>query len=204
MTKPNDKDREAIHTIRQAESERGEDRQAARRVQRFAWMALILLALLAVCALGIDVSNYVRAIDSAQGLSFAITSVQVFDDENPRALVRFRVRNDAPLEIELVRYAFELGHNGERAGSSFSTYLGTDDSLDAAAHRDAANIERVLAPGRVLDLEFTVFIYATQMDSIRRAQATGSSEWQADAEFITILPYSRQETPIRLRAGLEE
>lgn len=173
-------------------------------MQRGAWVLLILLALLAACALGLDVSNYVQAIESAHGLSFAITSVQIIDDDNPRALVRFRVWNDAPLEMELVRYAFELVHNGERIGSSYSTYLGTDDSLDAAAHRDAANIDGVLAPGRHLDLEFTVFVYAPQMEGIRRARTTSASEWQADAEFITVLPYSRQETPVRLRAVLEE
>ncbi len=204
MTKPDAQDRQMTHAIGQALPEWGKDRRAARRVQRFAWMALILLALLAVCALGIDVSNYVRAIENAHGLSLTITSVQVIDDDNPRALVRFRVRNDAPLEMELVRYAFELGHNGERAGSSFSTYLGTDDSLDAAAHRDAAIIDKVLAPGRALDLEFTVYVYAKQMDGIRRARTTSSSIWQVDAEFITVLPYSRQGTPIRLRARLEE
>jgi hypothetical protein len=204
MTKPDDNSREAIHAIRQAEPEPGKDRRAAGRVQRFAWVVLVLMALLALLALGTDVSNYVRAIDSAHGLSFSIASVQVIDDDNPRALVHLRVRNDAPLEIELVRYAFELGHNGERVGSSYSTYLGTDDSIDGAAHRDTANIHRVLAPGRALDLEFTVFIYATHMDSIRRARPTSSSIWTADAEFITILPYSRQETPLRLRGRLEE
>jgi hypothetical protein len=176
----------------------------AERVQPGAWMLLILLALLAACALGLDVSNYVQAVESAHGLSFSILSVQVIDDDNPRALVRFRVQNDAPLEMELVRYAFELVHNGERAGRSYSTYLGTDDSIDAAAHRDAANIDRVLAPGRYLDLEFTVFVYAPKMDGIRQARTTSASEWQADAEFITVLPYSRQETPVRLRARFEE
>jgi len=176
----------------------------AERVRRGAWLLLILMALLAVCVLGIDVSNYVRAIDSAHGLSLSILAVKVIDDDNPRALVRFRVQNDAPLEVELVRYAFELAHNGERVGSSYSTYLGTDDSIDAAGHRAAANIDRVLAPGRYLDLEFTVFVYSTEMESIRQAQTTSSSKWQADAEFITGLPYSRQETPIRLHAGLEE
>ena len=204
MTEKDDKGREAVHTIRQAEPEWDKDRRAAGRVQRFAWIALILMALLALWALGLDVSNYVQAIDSARGLSLSFVSVQITDDDNPRALVRFQVRNDAPLETELVRYAFELAHNGERVGSSFSTYLGTDDSLDAAAHRDTANIDKVLAPGRALELEFTVYIYAAQMDSLRQAGPAGSSMWTADADFITILPYSRQETPIRLRAGLED
>lgn len=176
----------------------------AERVQRGAWVLLILLALVAACALSIDVSNYVQAIDSAHGLSSAILSVQVVDDDNPRALVRFRVQNDGPLEVELVRYAFELGHNGARVGSSYSTYLGTDDTIDAASHRAAANIGKVLAPGRHLDLEYTVFVYASDMEGVRQTQATSGSLWQADAEFVTVLPYSRQETRVRLRATLEE
>jgi hypothetical protein len=176
----------------------------AEHVQRAAWVLLILMALLAACALAIDVSNYVQAIDSAQGLNLSLLSVQVIDDDNPRALVRFRVRNDGPLEVELVRYAFELGHNGARVGSSYSTYLGTDDSIDAAGHRAAANIDRVLAPGRHLDLEYTVFVYAPDMEGIRQAEATGGSSWQAEAEFVTVLPYSRQESRVRLGAGLEE
>jgi hypothetical protein len=176
----------------------------AERVQRVVWVLLILMALLAACALAIDVSDYVQAIDSAQGLSLSLLSVQVIDDDNPRALVLFRVQNDGPLEVELVRYAFELGHNGARVGSSYSTYLGTDDSIDAAGHRAAANIDRVLAPGRHLDLEYTVFVYASDMEGIRQAKATGGSLWQAEAEFVTVLPYSRQEFRVRLGAGLEE
>jgi hypothetical protein len=42
------------------------------------------------------------------------------------------------------------------------------------------------------------------MEGIRQAQATGASLWQADAEFITVLPYSRQETPVRLGARFEK
>ena len=204
MTKTDNKGQEATHAIRPAEPELDRDRRAAGRVQRFAWVALIVMALLALGALGMDISNYVQAIDSARGLSLSIVSVQVIDDDNPRALVRFRLRNDAPLETELVRYAFELEYDGERVGSSYSTYLGTDDSIDGAAHRDAANIHKVLAPGRALDLEFTVFIYTTHMDSIRKARPAGASPWTADAEFITILPYSRQETPLSLRGRLED
>ena len=174
------------------------------RVQRVAWVLLVLMALLAACALAIDVSNYVQAIDSAQGLSLALLSIQVVDDDNPRTLVRFRLQNDGPLEVELVRYAFELSHNGARVGSSYSTYLGTNDSIDAADHRAAAKIDRVLAPGSHLDLEYTVFVYAPDMEGITRAKVTGGSLWQADAEFVTVLPYSRLESRVGLRARLEE
>jgi hypothetical protein len=199
----NDMTREMIRSIWKEESK---DRalKLGKRVQRFAHIVLLLMALVALFALGTDVSNYIHSIKSARGLSLEITSLQVIDDDNPRALIRFRVRNDSPLEIKIERYDFELYLNGERVGSSYSTYLGTDPNVDPEAHREATNINQILAPGRNLNLEFTIYIYSTQMEGVRQAQRSGSMSWYASARFTTILPYSREENLIKLRARFEE
>jgi hypothetical protein len=182
------------------------DREAnvARRVQRAATITLLLMAMAATLALAIDLSNYIRSIKSAFGLNLALTSVQVIEDENPRAVIHFRVRNDSLLEIEIERYLFELFANGARVGSSYSTYQGTDPSIDPSANREAANVGRTLAPGQALDLGYTLYIYATEMESVRLAQRSSSVSWRADAEFITLLPHAREENVIRLSAGFEE
>ena len=55
-----------------------------------------------------------------------------------------------------------------------------------------------------LDMEFTLYIYPTQMEIVRQAQRAGSMSWYASAEFTTRLPYSREENEIRLGADFEE
>ncbi len=174
-------------------------------VQRYAYILLILMALAATFALGTDVSNYIRSVKGARGLNLEITDLQVIDDENPRAHIRFRVQNGSPLEIEIERYRFELFLNGERISGSFSMYLGTDpDGVDVDARWESLSINQILTPGQGLDLEFTMYIYPTQMEIVRQAQRAGSMTWRASAEFTTMLPYSREENFIKLRAGFEE
>jgi len=178
--------------------------QHSGRGQRFAYVALLLMGLAATLALGTDVSNYVRSIKSAHGLDLTITDLQVIDDDNPRALIHFRVRNNASLEVEVKRYYFELYLNGERVGSSYSMYTGTDPNIDTEAHRKVTGINQALSPGQDLDLAFTVYFYSTQMESVRRAQRAGTMSWQVSAKFVAVLPYSREENVIELRAGFEE
>jgi len=176
-----------------------------RPVQRYAYVLLILMGMAAALMLGRDVFNYIRAVKGARGLNLAITDLQIVDDENPRAHVRLRVQNESPLELDIRRYRFELFLNGERISGSYSTYLGTDpDAVDTVARRESTNIEQVLAPDQGLDLEFTLYIYPTQMEIVRQARRSGPMFWRASAEFTTMLPYSRQESEIELRAGFEE
>lgn len=174
------------------------------RVQRFAYIALLLMALAASLALGMDVSNYIRSVEGARGLSLEITDLQVIDDDNPRILIRFRVRNDSPLEIAVERYRFELYLSEERISGSYSTYLGTEPGVDPKTHREATNINQVLTPGQNLDLKFTMYIYPTHMEIVRQAQRSGSMSWYTSGEFTTVLPHSRKENLIRLHARFEE
>ena len=174
-------------------------------VQRYAYVLLILMGLVAALVLGTDVSNYIRSVKGARGLNLEITGLQVIDDDNPRAYIRFRVQNDSPLDIDIDRYRFELFLNGERISGSFSMYLGTDpDAVDVDARWESLNINQILSPGQGLDLEFTLYIYPTQMEIVRQAQRSGSMSWLASAKFTTMLPYSRQENLLELRAGFEE
>jgi len=195
---------EVIQSIWREDPSKGRELKPGQRVQRFAYIALLLMALTSLFALGTDVSNYTRSITSARGLSLEITSLQVIDDDNPRALIHFRVRNNSPLEVKIERYNFEIYLNEERVGSSYSTYLGMDPSVDPEAHREATYVNQVLAPGRNLGLEFTIYIYSAQMEIIRQAQRSGSMSWYASAKFTMVLPYSREENWVRLRARFEE
>ncbi|MCP4540366.1 MAG: hypothetical protein GY832_24780 [Chloroflexi bacterium] len=178
--------------------------QDRERTQRFAYVALLLMGTVAVFALIMDVSNYIRSFESASGLALEITGFEIIDDDNPRALARFRLKNGSALDIGVERYLFELYLNGQRIGSSYSQYLGTDPNMDPKAHRKAAMIDQVLMPGQDIALEFTVYVYDTQMAIVRQAQRNGSLSWQVNAEFNTVLPYAREQNRITLRAEYEE
>jgi hypothetical protein len=138
------------------------------------------------------------------GLSLEIADLQFVDDANPRALIRFRVRNNSPLETELERYLFELYLNEELIGSSYSTYLGTDPNVDPTVHRAAQNVNHILAPGQTLVLDFTVYVHSTKMETVRHAQRAESMSWVATANVTILLPYSREKNFVRLRAEFEE
>jgi len=174
------------------------------RVQYWAYIALLLMALISLLALGTDVSKYIRSTKGARGLSLEITSLKLIDDDNPRTLIRFRVRNDSPLQIRIERYSFVLYLNGKSVGSSYSMYLGTDSDVDPAAHRAAQEINQVLAPERALDLEFTVYIHSTQMEIVRQAQRSGPMSWYTSSDLNIFLPHAREKSFLKLRAGFEE
>ena len=180
------------------------DIELGMRMQHFAYITLLLMALVASLILGTDVANYVRSIMSARGLSLEITSLQVVDDDNPRALIRFKVQSDSPLEVKIDRYRFDLHLNGQRVGSSYSTYQGTDPNLESEARRQTTNLNQVLAPGHDIALELTLYIYSGQMESVRYAQRSGSMPWHASAEFVAVLPHSRGENLVELRAEFGE
>jgi len=172
--------------------------------QTLAYVALLLMALAAAAILAMDVSNYIRSVKSARDLTLAITDLQIIDDDDPRALIHFRVRNNSSLDVEIERYLFTLHLRGERVGGSYSTYLGTDPSVDPKAHREATNVDQTLAPGQSLDLAYTLYIYPTHMERVRQIQRSGPVTWQVSAEFTTLLPHSRVENLVRLRAEFEE
>ncbi len=174
------------------------------RLRRFVQITLFVMGVLALFALVENVAGYISSVESARGLSLEIADLQFIDDDNPRVHISFTVRNESPLGIRIERYHFRLFLNQERVGSSYSKYLGTDPGIDDEAHRRANTIEQVLASGGSLDLEFTAYIYSAQMDVVRRAQRSGVMSWYAMADFRVILPYARDETMLRLPAGLEE
>ena len=174
------------------------------RIQRAAYIALVLMALMALLAYGADVSSYVRAIKSAGGLSLEITNLEVIDGDDPRALVRFRLRNDSPVEIQVERNFFTLYLNSEQVGSSYSTYLGTDPDVDPAAHRAAQDFDQTLAPGQAVELDFMVHIHPTQMEIVRQAQRSGTMSWHMDINLRVLLLNSRKKSFLNLRARFEE
>jgi hypothetical protein len=171
---------------------------------RVASLALILIGLVALIALARDVSNYVNSMKSALGLELEIVELSVIDDDNPRAYMRFRLKNDSPLEITVERYVFDLYVNGQRVGTSFSTYRGTDPSVDPQIYSEAAAINQTLDSGGSLDLEFTLYIYSAQMEIIRRVQGSGPMAWHVRSKFTTLLPYSHEKDFVFLTATLEE
>jgi hypothetical protein len=173
-------------------------------VQPCAYAVLLFCGAVALFALVRDVSGYIRSIESARGLSLEIANLEFTDDDNPRITIRFDVRNDSPLDMKIERFGFSLYLNGERVGSNYSTYLGTDPEVDPEAYRQARYVSRVVESGESIDLEFTIYIYSAQMDIVRRAQQAGVMSWYAMAEARTLLPYSWDETRLRLQAGFEE
>ena len=99
------------------------------------------------------------------------------------------------------RYVFDLYVNGQRVGTSFSTYRGTDPSVDPQIYSEAAAINQILDSGGSLDLEFTLYIYSAQMEIIRRAQGSGPMSWHVRSKFTTFLPYSHEKDFIFLTAA---
>lgn len=201
---PDSPDVEAVY-LTEEERLKDRERETHARVQNLAYIVLFLMAVVALLVLGADVSNYIASIKSVSGLGLEIVDLEVIDDDNPRALVRFRVRNDSPLETKLERCLLELYLNEERIGSSYSMYMGTDPNLDPKTHLATQNINQSLAPGQTLVLEFTLYIYSAQMEIVRHAQTAESMTWHATANLTTFLPYSREKNfVVRLQAEFEE
>jgi hypothetical protein len=204
VTGEGSEEKESIQHTRMGESANEPGDRIRRVVPDLAGAALLLMALISLFALATDVSNYIASLESARGLSLEIASLEIIDDDNPRAVIRFRVRNDSPLGVELERYFFNVYLNGELISASYSTYSGTDPNVNLAARQQAHNINRILDPRQDLLLEFTVYIYSAQMDIVRRAQRSGSMSWRVIANFTVYLPHSHEADFLRLQAWYEE
>jgi len=202
-------------TIQERETAPPGELEARAHTPRIAHTVLLLTGLVALFAIGVSMSNYtnyIRSVESVHGLRLEMTSLQVIDDTNPRAVIRFRLHNRSPLTIEIEDYHFNLYLNGERVGTSMSSYMGTDPNVSQAAYRKATNINQALDPDQHLDLEFTLYIYSAQMEIVRRAQRTvldtvqcsDSMSWSTNANFRVILPYAPEWDWVGLSAEFEE
>ncbi|MSP14137.1 MAG: hypothetical protein EXR62_14425 [Chloroflexi bacterium] len=160
-------------------------------VAQAAHVILWLLALLAIFGTGTSVSNYLQAVRSRKELKMDISTLQYFDDRNPRVNLHFRLTNSSDLAIQVESYRFELYLNDENVGSSYSTYTGTDPAVNLEMLKKAAILSKKLDPHQEMDMQFTVYIYSRQMEIIRKAQGTNSWDWSTNAIFSVVLPYSR-------------
>ena len=103
---------------------RGREHQSAKRLKGFAFVVLLLSAVVATFIHLTDVTNYISSVKSFRGLKLDFTSLNILDDENPRVLMHLKVKNHSPLEIEIEGYWFDLYLAGEIIGRSYSMYRG--------------------------------------------------------------------------------
>ena len=174
------------------------------RVPRIAYVIIHLMGLAALFAIGTSVSNYMRSGRSVSDLHLEFTNLQLIDDDNPRAVVRFKLNNDSPLPVGIERFVVTLYLNEKRVGSNASQYVGTDPDTDPDIHRKVTILHKTLDAEHHLDLEFTLYIYSTRMEIVRRAQLSDSMSWTATAGIFVTPPYAREVRPVSLRASLEE
>ncbi|MBI3942332.1 MAG: hypothetical protein HY326_04910 [Chloroflexi bacterium] len=181
--------------------------ERAKKNQLFARAAHVLLWLMALVAIwgaGASVSNYLQSVRSRQDLKLEVNNLQFYNDENPRVNLRFHLTNDSDLPIQVESYRFELYLNHDPVGSSYSTYTGTDPATTIETMKKAAIVNRKLDPHQEMDLQFTVYIYAKQMEIVRKAQETGSWDWSTNAIFSVVLPYSRGIDAVLLSAQYQD
>ena len=171
-----------------------------KRAQGVAYTILLIMGLAAFTALYTDLSNFISSAESSRGLGLEIADIQVIDDENPRALIRLKVRNGYRLELKLDRYMFDLYLGKKFIGSNGSMYLGTDPDADPLFYIKSQVVKKVLKPGQTIDLTVTLFIYPGQMNAVRQARSSGSSTWRGKANVTILLPYYKDETHLRLGA----
>jgi hypothetical protein len=169
-------------------------------VQGIAYTILLIMGLGAFIALNLDISNFISSAESSRGLGLEIAEIQVVDDDNPRALIRLKVRNGYRLELKLDRYMFDLFLGNEFIGSNGSMYLGTDPKVDPLFYIKSQVVKKVLKPGQTIDLTVTLYIYPDQVSIVRQAQSAGSSTWRGKAIVTIQLPYYKEETHLRLGA----
>jgi hypothetical protein len=181
----------------------GREHQSAQRLKRFACATLFLMAFAAAFALRTDVYNYIASFKSLRGLNLDITDLKVVDDENPRALIRYEVKNKSPLDIEIESYWFDLYLDGETIGRSYSMYRGTNPKANPGVYAKAQAIDKSLGSGKTLDLEFTLYIYPAKMETVRKIRPTGPATWRVRSSFTVFLPYSRKKSQARLKAEYE-
>ena len=162
------------------------------------------MGLVAVFAIGASVSNYINSAESVRGLHLEITSLRIIDDDNPRAIIRFRLHNRSPLAMEIERYNFNLTLNGQQVGTSISAYIGADPAVDSDVYRKARSINQTLEPQNHLDLAFPLYIHSSRMEIIRRAQRAGSMSWSVTASIYGTPPHARELDVVRLTVSYEE
>jgi hypothetical protein len=171
-----------------------------KRVQGIAYTILLIMGLGAFIALYSDLSNFISSAESSRGLGLEIAEIQVIDDENPRALIRLKVRNGYRLELKLDRYMFDLYLGNKFISSNGSMYLGTDPNVDPLFYVKSQVVKKALKPGQTIDLTVTLYIYPGQLDIVRQAQKAGNSTWHGKANVTILLPYYKEETHLRLGA----
>ena len=174
------------------------------RVSRIAYAILLVMGLVALVAIGASASNYMGSARTARGLRLEITNLQVIDDDNPRAVIHFKLHNRSPLEVGIERYNATIYLNGELVATSMSLYTGTDPTVSPSVYRKAVTIDQVLGADQDLDLELVLYIYAAQIETVRQAQRSGTMSWSTRANFRLILPYAREEDWVELSATFEE
>ena len=203
MTHTEYKKQEEAATIWERQSRPIESNRRS-RVPRIAYVIILLMGLVALFAIGTSISNYMRSGRSVSDLHLEFTKLQLIDDGNPRAVVRFKLNNDSPLPVGIERFIVTLYVNEERVSSNASQFVGTDPNADPDLHQKVTIIHKTLDPEYHLDLEFTLYIYSAQMEIVRRAQHSGSMSWTATAGVFVTPPYAREVKPVGLRATLEE
>ena len=181
----------------------GREHESAKRFKIFACAALFLMALAATIALRTDVNNYISSFKSLRGLKLDFTDLKVVDDENPRTLIRFKLKNKSPLEIEIEGYWFDLYLDGEIIGRSYSMYRGKNPKANPGVYAKALAIDQALGSGESLDLEFTLYIYPAKMEIVRKIRPTDPATWRVRSSFTVFLPYSRKKSQARLKAEYE-
>jgi hypothetical protein len=174
------------------------------RLPAIAHAILLVLGLAALIGIGVSLSMYLRSAESAEQLRLELVSLQLVDDANPRAILDFRLHNRSPLTMRVQDYSFNLLLNGQWIGSSNSLYRGTDPNADPGAYTKAVTLNETLGAGQQLDLKFTLYIYETQMDVVRRMQGAGPLPWSVAAGFNVVFPYARDLRTVPLTADLEE
>lgn len=167
-------------------------------------LLLILVGVAAVAGIVLNISNYGRSLESAGGLDLEFNEIVVSDDGNPRARLLFLLSNHSPIPLGIEQYGFTLYANGQRIGSSGSSYRGTAPDPNDTSTRDATFIRQVIPPDDHLDIEFTLYIYSTQMEIVRDAQREGPIAWSVTAGFQTRSSYSSRIETVGLDATHEE
>ncbi len=171
---------------------------------QLAYITLLLMGVAAVAAAAVTVNGYIRAVQSARQIDLQIRTLTFEDDENPRVNLRFRLSNHSQVPMHIENFVLHLDLNGERVGNSNSTYRGTDPDVAPDFYSKAAAVEKSLAPATHLDLDFTLYIYAAQQETIRQAQVSGPLTWTARTTFQVLLPNAREQSRIDLTAIYEE
>ena len=89
------------------------------------------------------------------------------------------------------------------AGTTSSSYRGTDATVNVGVYSQATRINRILGAGQSLDLDFTLYIAPAQQTLIRQAEQANNPTWLADTGFWLVFPNVVEEDLIRLKVEFE-